>query len=207
MPLQNRVTPFGDLVAIPERGLVMGNRGVLHDDHRRIVRPWQVRRWIACRIEFRGRHRIVMQPRRYTELFFLDEAAALSAGHRPCAECRREDYQRFRTLWESRYGSPAGADDMDARIHADRLDGRTKRTYAAEISALPDGTYVAINGAAWLVRGTELLAWSAGGYAGRRTRPSGGKIEVLTPRSIVGLLTAGYRPEVHPSAGPQTQRM
>jgi hypothetical protein len=200
MPLQNRVTPLGDLVAIESRGLLMGNRGVLHDGRRTIVRPWQVRRWIACRTEFRGRHRVVMQPRSYTELFFLDEATALSAGHRPCAECRREDYRRFRALWESCYGGPAGADDMDVRLHADRLDGRAKRTDVAEVSGLPDGTYVVVDGAALLVRGNELLTWSGDGYAERRTRPRHGDITVLTPRSIVGILAAGYQPDFHPSA-------
>ncbi|HEX3456598.1 MAG TPA: hypothetical protein VHR97_01465, partial [Candidatus Baltobacteraceae bacterium] len=129
MPLQNRVTPFGEVAALPGRGMLMGNRGVLHDDDRRIVRTWDVRRWIACVLEFRGRKREVMTPRRYTELFFLDEAAAFSAGHRPCAECRRADYVRFRDLWVARFGRPAGADDVDARIHGDRLDGKTKRTY------------------------------------------------------------------------------
>src|SRR5262245_51053361 len=108
---------------------MMGNRGVLHDDHRRIVRPWQVRRWIACVLEFRGRKRAVMTPHRYTELFFLDEAAAFSAGHRPCAECRRADYVRFRDLWANHFGGASGADDMDLRIHADRLAGKAKRTY------------------------------------------------------------------------------
>ena len=123
------MTPFGEVVALPGRGTLMGNRGVLHDDGRRIVRPWDVRRWIACVLEFRGRKREVMTPRRYTELFFLDEAAALSAGHRPCAECRRSDYVRFRDLWVASFGLPAGADDMDARIHRDRLNGKAKQTY------------------------------------------------------------------------------
>jgi hypothetical protein len=96
VPLQNRVTPYGEIVALPDRGLVMGNRGILHDDARHIVRSWQVRRWIACRIAFRGRRRQLMQPHSYTELFFLDEATAFSAGHRLCAECRHADYQRFK---------------------------------------------------------------------------------------------------------------
>ncbi len=201
MPLQNRVTPFGDVVALPGRGTMMGNRGVLHDDARRVVRQWQVRRWIACVLEFRGRRRQVMQPRRYTELFFLDEAAALAAGHRPCAECRNADYRRFQSLWKARFAGQADADTMDRRLHADRLDGRRKRTYRAQVDALPDGTYVAIDGVPWLVWGRELHEWSESRYVRRRKRPPSGEIDVLTPRSIVKLLAAGYRPAVHPSAG------
>jgi hypothetical protein len=200
MPLQNRVTPFGELVASPGRGLMMGNRGVLHDDQRRIVRSSAVRRWIACRLEFRGRYRVVMRPRRYTELFFIDEAAALGAGHRPCRECRYVAYKRFRSLWETVHGRPASADAMDAQLHAERLDGRAKRTYRADVAALPDGTYVALDGSAWLVWGGELLAWSDAGHGARRARPASGQIDVLTPPSIVAVLTAGYRPGVHPTA-------
>jgi hypothetical protein len=200
MPLQNRVTPFGEIIALEERGLVMGNRGVLHDAQRRIVRSSQVRRWIACRIEFRGRRRTIMAPKRYTELFFLDEATAFSAGHRPCRECRYVDYQRFRSLWESCRGGPASADSMDTQLHHERRNGRTKRTYRSDIGELPDGTYVALDGDAWLVWGDELLAWSGAGYANRRPRPARMDVDVLTPGSIVAVLAAGYRPSVHPSA-------
>jgi hypothetical protein len=204
MPLQNRVTPFGEVVALPGRGTMMGNRGVLHDDARRVVRQWQVRRWIACVLEFRGRRRRVMQPRRYTELFFLDEAGALAAGHRPCAECRNADYRRFRTLWKERFDGQADADTMDRRLHADRLDGRRKRTYRAQAGTLPDGAYVAIDGAPWLVWGRELHEWSESRYVGRRKRPSSGEIDVLTPHSIVEVLAAGYRPAIHSSAGEES---
>jgi hypothetical protein len=202
LPLQNRVTPFGEVVALPGRGLMMGNRGgALHDERRRIVRPWLSRRWIACVLEFRGRHREVMAPHRYTELFFLDEAAAMSAGHRPCAECRREDYRRFQTRWRARLGAPTDADGMDARIHADRLDGKRKRTYRDAVTNLPDGAYVALDGVAWLVWGDRLREWSDAGYARARARPARGEVDVLTPRCLVGVLAAGYRPLVHPSAG------
>src|SRR5579859_5210937 len=124
MPLQNRVTPFGEIVAVPGRGSLMGNRGILHDARRNIVRDSQVRRWIACRLEFRGRHRDIMSPGSWTELFFLDEATALAAGHRPCAECRRADYRRFQTAWRdarlSNSHAPSSADVMDAILHQDR---------------------------------------------------------------------------------------
>lgn len=200
MPLQNRVTPFGAIVASPGRGLMMGNRGVLHDDARRIVRAWQTRRWIACVLEFKGIRRTVMTPRRYTELFFLDEAAALSAGHRPCAECRREEYRQFQSLWRARNGGEAGADEMDLRLHAERLAGKEKRTYNADLATLPDGSYVALDGAPWLVLGGHLYAWSDSGYTRRRSRPANATLDVLTPRSIVAILAAGYAPGVHPSA-------
>jgi len=178
----------------------MGNRGVVHDEARRIVRPWQVRRWIACRTEFRGRRREVMPPRRWTALFFLDEAAAFAAGHRPCAECRNADYRRFRALWEGVHGGPAGADAIDRVLHAQRTNGRRKRTYRARLGALPDGAYVALDGAAWLVQGAELLEWTDRGYGRRRARPPDHAADVLTPPGIVAVLAAGYGATVHPSA-------
>jgi hypothetical protein len=200
VPLQNRVTPFGELVAADGRGLLMGNRGVLHDESRHIVRGWQVRRWIACRLEFRGRHREVMQPRRYTELFFLDEATAFAAGHRPCRECRYADYQLFRSLWETVHGGPANADAIDRVLHVERLDARRKRTYRAPLRTLPDGTYVAHEGTAWLIWHGELLAWSDTGYTERRPIPNAEHIDALTSPSIVAVLAAGYPVAVHPSA-------
>jgi len=176
----------------------MGNRGVLHDDRRRIIRATQVKRWIACRIEFRGRHRAIMKPRSYTELFFLDEATAFAAGHRPCAECRNADYKRFRALWEKCFGA-AGADAIDEVLHFERLDGREKRISRADISSLPDGTYVAIDGTATIVWGDKLAAWTDRGYGARFARPAQGEVQVLTPPSIVAVFRAGYKPEMHPS--------
>ena len=201
MPLQNRVTPFGEIVALPGRGLLTGNRGILHDDARRIVRTSQVRRWIACRLEYRGIRRTIMRPHAWTELFFLDEATALAAGHRPCAECRNADYKRFRLLWEGCFGAPAGADAIDAVLQSQRRERGKKRTYRGDIASLPDGTYVAIDGAAWLVWRDELRAWSDGGYTDRRARPPRMDVEILTPPAIVAVLSAGYRPAVH-EAGP-----
>jgi hypothetical protein len=197
MPLQNRVTPFGEIVAVAGRGSMMGNRGVLHDEQRRIVRTTQVKRWIACVLEFRGRKRTVMTPRSYTELFFLDEATALAAGHRPCAECRNADYKRFKALWASLFGGAADADSIDAVLHAERLDGRKKRVWRADIRTLPDGTYVSIDGVARIVWAGELVAWGDGGYGDRLRCSAYGDLDVLTPRSIVAVLKAGYRPNVH----------
>jgi hypothetical protein len=205
MPLQNRVTPYGEIVALPERGLLMGNRGILHDAARRLVRSWQVRRWIACRTAFHGRHRQVMQPHSYTELFFLDESTAFSAGHRPCAECRHADYQRFKGAWVGGVGTPGRAEDMDAVLHADRLEGRgahqRKRCYWEHLAALPEGTFISLDGSAWLLWRGQLLEWSAAGYRARRAfPPRADRVEVLTPRSLVAVLCAGYQLQVHPSA-------
>lgn len=197
-PLRNRVTPLGDLVADPARGLVYGNRGCLHDGDGRIRRAWQVRRWIACRLEFGGRRRTpLLQPGRYTELFFLDEATAFAAGHRPCAECRRADYDRFRVLLGLR-----SADEIDERLHAERLDGRDRRLQDARFEELPDGAFVLLERVPWLVRGGELLRWAPAGYAERRRRPRG-PTAALTPPSLLAVLAAGWEgavPLLHPSA-------
>ena len=199
MPLQNRVTPFGNLIATEARGLLMGNRGRLHDADRRIVRYAQGRRWIACLTSFRGRRRTVMSPGSYTELFFLDEAVALAAGHRPCAECRHADYRRFQAAWSQAELGGTSADEMDRRLHADRLASpRTRRTYHDEMNALPDGAYVEIDGAPWLIWGGTMHAWSPAGYTAHLVIPRG-TVAVVTPRCLVEVLRAGYRPAVHPS--------
>ena len=183
----------------------MGNRGILHDSHGAIVRDSQVRRWITCRLEFRGRHRRVMTPGRWTELFFLDEAAAFAAGHRPCGECRHADYTRFQDAWRhvSRGVDTAPrADAMDARLHAERRIGPwIKRTYTADLGSLPNGSYIALDDRAWLVVADALLAWAADRYTTRRRRPATGQATVLTPPSIVGVLQVGYQAGLHPSAG------
>jgi len=206
VPLQNRVNPFGELIAVPERGLLFGNRGSLHSPERRIVRHHRGKRWIACVLEFRGRHRAVMQPGLYTELFFLDEATALAAGHRPCAECRRADYDSFRRCWAAAHGAPAGklpaADAMDAVLHEERLAPPAgKRTYRAEIGALPEGVFILRDGEAWLLWDAALWHGTPGGYDRRQERPVEGQVTVLTPRAIVQTIAAGYVPGVHPSVG------
>jgi hypothetical protein len=200
--LQNRVTPRGEIVAASERGTLMGNRGVLHDPAQRILRPWQLVRWISCVTEFRGRWRPVMTPDRWTELFFLDEATALAAGHRPCAQCRYADYQRFRAAWSAARGiEPPTAEAIDRVLHEDRLGGRREqRTYVEQRSALPDGAMVLLDDDPWLVLGGELLPWSLAGYGAPRSEPLPDRVEVLTPRSAVAALGAGYEPALHPSA-------
>ena len=195
MPLQNRVTPLSELIATPERGLVYGNRGCLHDAAGRVRRLYATRRWIACRLEFRGWHRSpLLQPGRFTELFFLDEATAFAAGHRPCALCRREDYVRAKEVW-----GRVGADAIDARLHEERLDGRERRTHG--VADPPDGAFVLRDGEPWVVRGGALLRWTPGGYEGRASWR--GDERLLTPPSLVALLRAGWRgavPLLHPSA-------
>jgi hypothetical protein len=200
MPTQNRVTPFGDLIATRDRGTFMGNRGVLHDTEGRIRRAWQLKRWIVCVLEFKGRKRQVMTPGHYTELFFLDEATALAAGHRPCAECRRERFNAFRSAWRSALVS---AEEIDCQLHAERLGpDRSKRLFEANLSELPNGVFV--RRADWgedtyLVWNDGLLAWSTGGYTGRRNRLKKAEVAVLTPASTVAALRGGYVPEIHSS--------
>jgi len=205
-PLQNRVTPLGDLVADPARGLVYGNRGCLHDADGRIRRRYAVKRWISCRLEFRGWHRSpLMQPGRFTELFFLDEATAFAAGHRPCALCRREDYDRFCAIWRSHDTGQIGADAIDEQLHAERVDPGTRGQlhHDAALADLPDGAFVLRNGAPWVTRGDELLRWSAAGYVEQAARP-GGRVTLITPPSLVFVLRSGWTsalPLLHPSAG------
>jgi hypothetical protein len=203
MPLPNRVTPFGDLVAVSARGLFMGNRGGrFHNDDKTLnARRWASRQWICCVLDFKGRHRDVWG-RYYTELFFLDEPTAFAAGHRPCFECRRADALHFAGKWQAarRLRTPPRAGEMDEVLHDERLRGRAKRVHARAIDGLPDGAFVAIDDAAYAVRGDALLRWSPGGYDVRRRRPRGVPIDVLTPPAILAVLSAGYEPRWHPSA-------
>lgn len=199
MPLQNRVTPLGELIADPGRGLVFGNRGSLHDERSRIRRAYNGKRWIACRLEFRGRRRQLMQPGRYTELFFLDEATAFAAGHRPCAECRHEDYVRFVGIWEGLHPGERRADAIDARLHEERRGPH----HEAEINELPDGAFVISRDHPHVTLGDKLLRWSPGGYTESINKPSNGSAEVITPPSLVAVLRSGWSsslPLLHPTA-------
>jgi hypothetical protein len=205
-PLRNRVTPLGEVVADPARGLVYGNRGCLHDRDGRIVRRWAGRRWIACRLEFRGwLRRPLLQPGRFTELFFLDDATAMAAGHRACALCRREDYVALTDVWRSLHPADRGADDIDLRLHAERieLDTRARRIHEAPIGSLPDGAFVLHKGRPHAVVGRDLLRWTPAGYESGVTRPARGSASLITPPSLVEVLRSGWDPVVplvHPSA-------
>ena len=208
MPLRNRATPLGEVIADPARGLVYANRGVLVDAHGEIRRRWGVRRWIACRLEFKGRRRSpLMAPGRYTELFFVDEASAFAAGHRPCGECRYEDYRRFSAIWQRLHPGQIGADAMDEQLHAERVDPDTggQRRHRMPFSELPDGTFVLLDDRPWLVLGDGLREWTPAGYVAERlARPRSGTALVLTPPSLVEVLRAGGDegavPLIHPSA-------
>jgi hypothetical protein len=203
VPRQNRVTPFGELIATPARGTLMGNRGCLHDAQGRIRRAFVGRRWIVCLLRFKGRRRPIMAPGRYTELFFLDEATALAAGHRPCMECQRDRYRLFRAHWMAATGTTrASADDIDRALHAERLGaGRSRRMYGERTSRLPDGAIIVdAEGRPCLVREGALWPWAPAGY-GPPVRPRDDlEVRVLTPRSVVKVLARGYPVDVHPSA-------
>jgi hypothetical protein len=200
MPLQNRVSPFGEFIATPARGLVMGNRGGrLHDAKRQLGgRRWTSKQWICCKLEFNNRHRKVWGDG-YSELFFLDEVTALAAGHRPCFECRRQDADHFAALFCGQKNR-ASAAAMDKVLHAERLIGRAKRTHRRALDALPDGAMIAIEGEAFAVRANQLLRWTPAGYADAQARPRGIDVDVLTPPSMLAVLTAGYTPLWHDSA-------
>jgi hypothetical protein len=199
MPLQSRVSPFGELFATPARGLLMGNRGGrLHDSQRKLSkRRWVNRAWICCRLAFNDRHRTVWGDG-YTELFFLDEVTAFAAGHRPCFECRRKDAERFALLFSGKKQRAAAA-AMDKVLHAERLDGKAKRSHRGKLDGLPDGAMVSLDGDAFAVRGHRLFKWTPDGYSQPRPRPRGIDVDVLTPQSIVTVLSRGYVPLWHPS--------
>ncbi|MGP9821825.1 hypothetical protein ACTZWW_17550 [Salinarimonas sp. NSM] len=216
MPLQNRVTPFGALVATPHRGTLMGNRGCLHDAERRIgTARWRSRAWIACLTAFAGRRRALMQPGRYTELFFLDEATAFAAGHRPCVECRRADWRRFAAAWRAGNGPPPDgplrAADLDRILHEARVDPRTRAQVRtpARLGDLPDGAMVVHPGetgeepeVALLWLGRRLAPWSPAGYGAPRAADPGRAVLSLTPAPVLRAFAAGYVPGVHHTAQP-----
>jgi hypothetical protein len=203
MPLQNRVDPFGELIADTARGTLFGNRGGrFHTDDKALTqRRWVSRTWICCVLQFKDRQRDVWG-RSYTELFFLDEVTALAAGHRPCFECRRKDAVIFSEAWQRAFGltSPPRAGEMDDVLHCERLDGRAKRRHPRAIDGLPDGAMIAVEEDAFAVRGNALLRWTPTGYAARKRRPHRRMVDVLTPPAVLAVLAEGYTPQWHPSA-------
>ena len=200
--LQNRVDPFGNIIRTPERGAWLGNRGVIHNKEKQIVRPFKIKAWITCVLEFRGRHREVMMPNRWTELFFLDEATAFSAGHRPCFQCRYIDHQRFKEFWlkgNPQYGlnMKTPVSKIDDIIHSERVTAdKSKVTYEGDIKALPEGVFVLYNEKPHLIKNHQLYRWSPGGYGAPIDPPQVEKITVLTPQSIVSMISAGYAPQM-----------
>jgi hypothetical protein len=202
MPLQNRVTPQGDIIATPHRGLFTGNRGIIHDPGTKtLTRRWASQAWLTCVCEFRGRRREVMGGRSWTELFFLDEATALAAGHRPCFYCRRDDAVRFRAAWEE--GNRVAnvlARDIDGVLHRERLAGGKKRLHPLPmpLEELPDGAMVQEGNGSYLLAWGRVLSWSPAGY--RSPEGTVRNAMLLTPPSTVRALGAGYSPVLHPSA-------
>ena len=195
MPERNRVTPYGEIVVSPLRGSWMGNRGCLHRGHE-IVRPSNGKRWIICALEFKGWIAPKWEPGRWTALFFHDEAVALAAGHRPCALCRRSDYERYRAAVNM-----VGADAIDSRLHTERLDARRKRTHARAWRDVPAGAFVEIDGCPHLVLQDCLRSWSAAfGYGGARARPQKGDASVLTPPTSIRAISGGYEPQISADA-------
>ena len=208
MPRQNRVTPFSTIEAVPARGTLMGNRGILHDDRGVLgLARWRHPHWVTCLLEFKSRWRPVMTAHAYTELFFLDEATAFAAGHRPCAECRRPDYLRFLDAWAKATGltdrSALRAVAVDRVLHPQRIrkGSRAQAMHRADLADLPDGCFVRLPDGphAWVVAGAKILRWSHAGYDLARPRRRL-DVEVLTPRASVAAFRAGYRPMLHPTA-------
>jgi hypothetical protein len=202
MPLQNRVTPTGEIIATPYRGMFTGNRGIIHDPATKtLTRRWTNKAWLICVCEFRGRRRAVMGGRSWTELFFLDEATALAAGHRPCFYCRRDDANRFRAAWEKgNHVTNQLAPDIDAVLHEERLAGRAKRLHPwpGPDKELPDYAMVQDGEDSYLVVHGRALLWSPAGYVKAQRAPP--LAMLLTPPSTLRALSAGYRPVLHPSA-------
>ena len=198
MPLQNRVTPFGEIVAIPQRGMFTGNRGIIHDPASKTLlrRRWTTKTWLVCSCEYKGRRRVVMGGRSWTELFFLDEAVAFAAGHRPCFDCRREAAELFRDSWG---GGRLSVKVIDAALHEERLERGHKRVHPVTepLTALPDGAMVVVGEAAFLLYSGRAYRWTNEGYASPVALEQADG--VLTPPSTLRVLKAGYRPALHPS--------
>src|SRR5215470_3870278 len=212
MPYKNRVDPYGQLQAVKDRGAWMGNRGILHNDAREIVAQWRLKRWIICRLSFKDRYRRVFTPHRYSELFFLDEATAFSAGHRPCAECRRQRYNEFREAWSKANpamskGEKLRADDIDRQLHLERAKrGGGKQSHQANLGALPSGSFIDLQGVAHLMWNRRLYPWTFAGYGKPILIPEPTEVvRVLTPASIVAAFRQGFLPQVHQSVSSLTQ--
>lgn len=210
MPRRNRVDPLGDLHRVPQRGLFTGNRGCLVDDAERVVRHHRGNLWITCVLEFGGRRFGLARPNRWTPIFFLDDAVALAAGHRPCGECRRAAYIAYRDGVSAAVGARMLAGDLNRRLASERLRrgrglqrGGDRRVWTGAADGLPDGTLVLPDprptGSPRLLLGSSSYTFSFAGWTDPGPRPSG-DVTVLTPPTSVAALSNGFRPELHPSA-------
>jgi hypothetical protein len=200
--LQNRVDPFGNIIKTSARGSLMGNRGLLHNDKQTIVRPFKLKAWITCKLEFKERKRTVMSPNLYTELFFLDEATSFAAGHRPCSECRREDYNMFKLLWlkgnpEYGFTEKTSIKEIDEILQRERMASDSSKVIHEEIlQELPNGTFVVLKNQPYLLQNTMLFLWTPFGYEKGIGLPATEKLQVLTPKSVVNTFRAGYVPKI-----------
>ena len=210
MPRRNRVDPWGDLHAVDGRGLFTGNRGCLVDESRELVRHHRSNLWIICVTSFRGWRHELDKPGRWTPLFFLDDAVALAAGHRPCGFCRVDDYRAYRDAVTEELGrtEPVRAEELNRRLASERLRrgggldrARDRRVWAAVIDDLPDGSVIAADDGPRLVVQDRTLAFSFDGWRAPRQRPVGETVQTITPPTSVAALHRGLRPVLHPSAG------
>ncbi|MGN6181420.1 MAG: hypothetical protein ACTHNW_19710 [Mucilaginibacter sp.] len=200
--LQNRVDPSGNIISISARGAWMGNRGQLHNEHQQILRPFKLKAWLICMLNYKDRHRKVMSPNRYTELFFLDEATAFAAGHRPCFECRRKDYDRFKAYWvtgnrKHGFNLNSSINNIDKVLHRERIGSKGEKiTYKEKFKYLPEGTFIQIGDKPYLLAKGKLHPWTAFGYETAIPLPETETVTVLTPKSTVNAFTAGYKPQM-----------
>ena len=207
-PAPNRVAPTGAILAIDQRGTFLGNRGSIHREPGLIARPWQVRRWITCRLEYKGWVAPKWEPGRWTPLFFWDEAVALAAGHRPCALCRRPDFDRWCDAWAAAFGTRERVDPMDRHLHTDRVEPTWRRgsegqgwqrRHGRAWGEVPVGAFVEVDGGSALVLDDRVVPWSAAGYGPAGDRPTRGTATVLTPACTVEVLRHGFEPALHPA--------
>lgn len=200
--LQNRIDPFGNIIRTPAKGAWMGNRGILHDDKKEIKHLFRLKAWITCTLEYKGNRREVMSPNTWTELFFLDEATAFSAGHRPCFFCRNQEAKNFKIHWLK--GNPGygftdkkSIQELDNILHTERIgENKEKRTYEEEINLLPNGSFISIQGQPYLVNDTHLHLWTPFGYEQFIDKPASGRVVLITPPTIVNAFRAGYLPQM-----------
>jgi len=202
MPLQNRVNPNGGIEAVKSRGSFLGNRGIIHNEQKEITSPFKIKGWVTCQLEFKGRKRELMAKGRYTELFFLDEATAFSAGHRPCAECRRTRYNEFKTKWLEANQSlliddSTSITNIDKIIHQDRINKKQKVTYLNKMNLLPNGTMIQIDGIEYLIWKYKVFKWTFQGYESTNINIIDTDVTVLTPKSYVEMFKKGFIPTVH----------
>ncbi|MBU1309270.1 MAG: hypothetical protein KKE30_07040 [Gammaproteobacteria bacterium] len=203
MPLQNRVDPYGRLIAVSARGSFLGNRGILHNDNKEIVSQYKHKAWVTCALSFKGIKREIFGPNRYSELFFLDEATAFSAGHRPCAHCRKARYNEFKAAWiaanAEAVDSQISVQQIDAVLHKARVTkGAQKVTYSAHLADLPSGTFVELDDKPYLLWHKTLYLWSPEGYEKSDVAVLAiGSVTVLTPKSVVKIYEKGFLPELH----------